>query len=173
MRSFSIFVFFLICASMNVVQANEASAIEVLVDLKNDSIRAVELDHFWNALAETVKTGDLEGYSSAYHEDAVVVFAGKRSVPIKAALESWEQGFIDTKNGEVKSDVEFRFSERIGDETTAFETGMFRFSVVDKDGNTQDFYADLQALLIKENGSWTCIMEYQKPSTEEKWNSIN
>lgn len=137
------------------------------------SLRIAELDHFWNELAKTVREGDLEGYASGYHDDAVVVFGTKSSVPIEVALKSWEQGFLDTKAGKAKSDVEFRFSQRLGDATTAHETGMFYFTLADDSGKTQKHYANFEALLVKKDGSWKCIMEYQKsPATPEEWEAL-
>ena len=59
-----------------------------------------------------MRDGDFKGYAATYHKDAVVVFASgknKVSVPLSKALAGWEQGFIDTKKGKNKSNVEFRF----------------------------------------------------------------
>lgn len=138
-----------------------------------DSLRITELDAFWDELSKTVREGDLEGYASGYHDDAVVVFGSKTSVPIDVALESWKQGFVDTKAGKAKSNVEFRFSERVGDKTTAHETGMFFFTLADEGGKVQKYYANFEALLVKKDGNWKCIMEYQKsPATPEQWEAI-
>lgn len=170
-------IFFSIISLFLYVQSIHASSLqpqkaEDFSTQTADSTRIAEIDAYWAQLAKTVREGDLSVYREGYHPDAVVVFAGNSSVPIEKALKMWEEGFVQTKAGDVKSDVEFLFTKRVIDETTAFETGMFKFSMVDKEGNAQNFYADLQALLVKKNGTWVCLMEYQKPAKEEDWNRL-
>ena len=147
------------------------------VELTEDSLRLVELDSFWAALARTVHEGDFEGYKASCHEKSVVVFtSGKNKVshPMSTALEGWEPGFDKTKAGEQQDNVEFRFSQRIGDETTAHETGVFHFTSADSEGNViVDQYIHFEALLIKEEGVWQTLMEYQKAvATQEEWEEL-
>ncbi len=140
----------------------------------NDSLRLAELDHFWTELSRTVREGDFEGYQASYHDDAVVLFTSgenKASVPITKALASWKQGFNDTKTGKTQDSVAFRFSQRIGDETTAHETGIFIFKSNDSNGKviTKQFI-HFEMLLVKRNNTWLALMEYQKSeATEEEW----
>ena len=84
------------------------------------------LDAFWAELSRTVAEGDYEGYAATYHPDAVLVSGlARTSYPISRALVDWKQGFDDTKAGTIKAAVEFRFTQRISDATTAHETGIF------------------------------------------------
>jgi ketosteroid isomerase-like protein len=147
------------------------------IETQKDSIRLAELDRYWSALAKTVKEGDFEGYKSAYHEDAVVIFAtgkNKTSVSISKALEDWKAGFMKTKEGEQNDNVEFQFSKRIGDETTAHETGIFRFKSKDTDGKLiAEYTIHFEMLLIKREGKWHGVMEYQKTiATDEEWKTL-
>ena len=143
----------------------------------NDSLRLIELDHYWAELSRTVRTGDFEGYKAAYHADAVVVFASgnnKVSIPITSALANWKQGFNDTKTGKTHDSVDFRFSQRIGDETTAHETGIFFFKSTDSDGKIiAEYIVHFEMLLVKRNNAWYGLMEYQKSTaTREEWESL-
>ncbi len=147
------------------------------VQPNKDSARIVELDYFWAELARTVREGDFESYKAAYHEDAVVVFASgknKVSVSIAEALASWKQGFIDTKTGKKQDNVEFRFSQRIGNETTAHETGIFIFTSADSKGKILAKYiTHFEMLLVKRNNTWYALMEYQRSDgTEEQWEAL-
>jgi ketosteroid isomerase-like protein len=139
-----------------------------------DSIRISELDAFYIELARTVQEGDFEGYGATYHEDAVVVFAGdknKVSYPISKALSNWKQGFIDTKEGKQNDNVEFRFSQRVGDETTAHDTGIFHFTSKNKSGEVlRDSFVHFEMLLVKKENTWLAVMEYQKSAaTTDDW----
>jgi hypothetical protein len=117
-----------------------------------------------------VAEGDFDGYAATYHEDAILVsgIAGT-SHPISQALDGWKQGFVDTKAGKMSASVEFRFTQRLSDETTAHETGMFHYAVVESDGQRTDQYIHFEALLGKKQG-WKMMMEYQKSlATQEEW----
>jgi ketosteroid isomerase-like protein len=143
----------------------------------NDSLRLTELNHFWAEVSRTVHDGDFEGYKATYHEDAVVVFTtgeNKASLSIAKALVNWKQDFIDTKAGRTQNSVEFRFSQRVGDETTAHETGIFVFQSNDGSAKaTPKQFIHFDALLVKRDNAWLLVMEYQKSkATEEEWNLL-
>ncbi len=166
-------------ASIETIKANNLkSTTPIEEQTKKDSLRIAELDRFWEEISRTVREGDFEGYKSAYHIDAVVIFASgknKTSVPISTALNNWKQGFLDTKAGKRRDNVELRFSQRIGDETTAHETGIFKFSSVDSNGKViANYITHFEMLLVKRNKTWHGLMEYQKSNaTQEEWDALN
>lgn len=142
-----------------------------------DSARLVELNRYWAEVARTVREGDFEGYAASYHPDAVCVFTtgkSKRSSAISQQLAQWKSGFVDTKAGKVKNNVEFRFSQRVGDATSAHETGIFYFTSVDANGKVLSSGAvHFEGLLVKRNGVWLSLMEYQKTrATQEEWEAL-
>ena len=139
----------------------------------NDAARLAELDRFWNAVSQSVKDGDFAAYQATCHPDAVPVSEKlKTSQPMTQALERWKPGFAETKAGRAKASVEFRFSQRLGDATTAHETGIFLYSFTDAQGQSKKDYVRFEALLIKRDG-WKTLMEYQKsPATPEDWAAL-
>ena len=140
--------------------------------------RIAELNQYWKKLSKTVKEGDFEGYSSLYHEDAVVIFTtgnNKVSVAVREALDGWKQGFANTKAGKQKDNAEFRFSQRIGNANTAHETGIFHFTSVDNSGKTlTDILVHFEMLFVKKDGVWLASMEYQRSNaTKAEWEAMN
>ena len=131
---------------------------------------STELDEFWAEVGRSVAEGDFEGYAATYHPDAILVSqVGNTSYPIAAALKGWHQGFIDTAAGRTKAHVEFRFTTRLNNESTAHETGIFHYSAVPADGEASDQYVHFEALLVKKDG-WKMMMEYQQtPATQAEW----
>ncbi len=136
-----------------------------------DVIRS-DLDAFWAEVSRTVGEGDFEGYAATYHEDAILVSAlSETSYPISQARDGWKQGFVDTKAGKMEAGVEFRFTQRLADETTAHETGIFHYWAHVEGGDRSEMYIHFEALLVKKQG-WKMMMEYQKsPATLEEWNA--
>ena len=85
------------------------------------------------------------------------------------AFEIWKQEFDNTKAGKTKASVEFRFLQRLGDDSTAHESGMFLYTNVDAKGNERKEYIHFEALLVKRDG-WKTFMEYQKArGTAAQW----
>jgi ketosteroid isomerase-like protein len=164
----TIFLLF-VCATLSTHTTNAQETKE-----KN---RIAELDAYWAKLSKTVQEGDFKGYASLYHPDAVVVFTSgknKTSMPVADALAGWKKGFTETKAGNRKDSAEFRFSQRIGNETTAHETGIFIFTSKDRGGKvTAKYITHFEMLLVKRNGTWYGVMEYQKSNaTEAEWEAL-
>jgi hypothetical protein len=143
-----------------------------------DSQRVTEIDKsYWSEISRTVKEGDFEGYKATCHENAVLVSTSgksKNSVPMTTALARWKQGFLNTKQGKQLDNVHFRFSQRIGDKTTAHETGIFYFTSHDSSGKLiAESFTHLEALLVRQDEQWLCLMEYQKAkATREEWDAL-
>ena len=141
---------------------------------QEEKARLAELDAYWAEVSRAVREGDFEGYKATCHEKGVLVSGTKKtSYPLSDALVRWEKDFTATKAGKIKANVEFRFSQRFGDETTAHETGIFLYSTTDNDGRKKQEYINFQALLLKDKDGWKIMMEYQKSkATKEEWDTL-
>ena len=133
-----------------------------------------ELNAAWNKLEQTVSNGDFRSFKSVYHRDAVLVNGiSKSSYPIKKAFEGWQQGFTDTKSGEITAHLDVKFSERVFDEFSAHETGVFHYYTINKKGQQSDTYVHFESLWVKKNNRWIMMMEYQKSRSDEtEWNTL-
>lgn len=136
--------------------------------------RLIELDSFWAEVSRSVGEGDFEAYVATCHPEGVVVSGTKKSsYPLSDALARWKKDFIATKSGDLKGSVAFRFSQRFGDETTAHETGIFRYTTVSANGKRDQDYIHFEILLVKRDGRWMTLMEYQKSrATREEWDAL-
>jgi ketosteroid isomerase-like protein len=139
-----------------------------------EKARLAELDAFWAEVSRTVKEGDFVGYSATCHPEAVLVTGTKKlSYPLTQALARWKKEFDDTKSGARESSASFRFSQRVGDATTAHETAILLYSFRQGDGELKHEYIHLEALLLKKEDGWKIIMEYQKAlATEAEWKAL-
>jgi ketosteroid isomerase-like protein len=136
--------------------------------------RLAELDAYWAAVSRAVNTGDFDAYAATCHPEGVLVSGGKQtSQPLAAALARWKQEFLDTRDGKMKASVAFRFSRRIGDATTAHETGIFLYTAQNADGPPKAEPIHFEALLVKKTDGWKILMENQKgPATEAEWQAL-
>ena len=137
-----------------------------------------ELDAYWAGVVAYLGAGDFEGLVTTYHPEAVLVSERlDTSYPITRALERWKPGILDTAAGRAVSEVEFRITRRLFSETTSHERGIFHFrsGPTGEDAGEGDFaedYVHFEALLLKKDGVWSMVMEYQKHSaTKAEWDA--
>ena len=137
--------------------------------------RVVALDAFWNRISRSVREGDFAAYAASCHPEGVLVSGSKKlSSPLSQALARWKKEFIATQSGEMKASVEFRFSQRFGDDTTAHESGIFLYSSSGLDGKLKREYIHFEVLLVKKDGQWVTLMEYQKSqANQEEWDALD
>lgn len=143
-------------------------------ELDQESSRLEELDAYWAEVSRTVAEGDFEGYVATCHPAGVLV-SGKSesSYPLASALKKWKKEFDETKAGGMKASVDFRFRQRWGDDSTAHETGIFRYVSQVKGGEKTVAYIELEALLVKKEGGWKVLMEFQKDEkTKVDWDKL-
>jgi len=136
--------------------------------------RLAELDVYWKEVSRAVNQGDFQAYKTTFHEKAIFVTGAKRaSYPIGQALNRWKTEFDDTKAGDIEASVDFRFAHRYGDTQTAHESGIFLYTQKKKDAEPISEYYAFEILLVKEEGKWLTMMEYQiKPMTKEDWEKL-
>lgn len=142
--------------------------------IEEQQARLAELDAYWAAVSRAVNSGDFEAYAASCHPEGVLVSGRKQtSQPLSHALARWKQGFLDTRDGKMKASVAFRFSRRIGDATTAHETGIFLYTAQSGDDPAKAEHIHFEALLVKKADGWKILMENQKgPATEAEWQAL-
>ena len=130
----------------------------------------------WKPLIESVLNIDYPLMASKYHPSAIMVFEkgqGNTKTATKY-LENVKEGFkIKNKNpNTTPTYFKLRFSKRLDQSETAYETGIFMFDKV-VNGVRKKNYTEFQFLLLKENGEWLVMMENQlERKTEEEWNAL-
>ena len=140
----------------------------------DEKARLASLDAYWTEISRTVKEGDFAGYSATCHPEAVLVTGVKKtSYPLTKALARWKKEFDDTRDGKRQSSVTFRWAQRLGDATTAHETGIFLYAFKQGDDEWKQEYIHFEGLLLKVDGDWKIVMEYQKAvATEAEWKAL-
>ena len=131
---------------------------------------SLELDAYWAGISAAAAEGDFEAMAAAYHPDAVLVSEARgKSLPISEALAGWKAGIEETRRGEMSASVEFRFTGRLNDDTTAHQVGIFRYESGRPGGKSNVVYIHFEALLVKRDG-WKMLMEYQQgEASESEW----
>ena len=132
-----------------------------------------EIDNdVWSVFVKTVATDDIVGMGNVYLPNAVLV-TPRATATIKDTLERWGKDMVAAKAKGSKATVEFRFSRRQDDATTAFESGIFKYTVIDKSGASSPKFYPFEELLVKTNGKWRVLMERQFAEvTTSEWDKL-
>jgi hypothetical protein len=126
----------------------------------------------WSVLAATVAADDIVRMGETYFPNAVVVTPNATS-PLKETLDRWGKDMVAAKAKGNSATVEFRFSRRQDDAATAFEAGIFKYTVIEKSGTRTSKFYPFEALLGKANGKWRVLMERQFAEvTQAEWNKL-
>ena len=132
-----------------------------------------KIDHdTWQVISQSVIDRDIVAMGSTYHPDAVVVNAEKTS-PISSTLIRWGEGMQKEIENGTSATVAFRFSERMDNEDSALETGIFNYISTDAAGLETSIYINFQTLLVKKNDRWLFVMEHQLDDTDKAaWEAL-
>jgi hypothetical protein len=135
------------------------------------SSREIDRD-VWSVFVATVAADDIVRMGQVYLPHAVLV--GPRGTrPIKETLDGWGRDMAAAKAKGNRATVEFRFGRRQDDTVTAFETGMFKYTVIEKSGARSAKFYPFEQPLVKMNGTWRVLMERQFAEvTEDAWNTL-
>ena len=134
--------------------------------------QSYDTDNLYHKLIKSVENADFKLMANTYHADAVLVTANKSTL-IKSALIRWEKDGKKLQDDGGHATLAFRFNKRIVNEFSAFESGIYRYSTIDKLGKETVFYAHFQDLNIKKKGNWLTMMENQTAkATKQQWLSL-
>ena len=126
----------------------------------------------WSIFVATVAADDIVGMGNVYLPNAVLV-RPRGTEPIKQTLEGWGRDMVAAKAKGSRATVEFRFSRRQDDATTAFEAGIFKYTVIEQSGASSPKYYPFEELLAKTDGKWRVLMERQFAEvTQDAWDKL-
>jgi len=132
-----------------------------------DDLVSAEIDTtIWNLISRTVIDNDIIGMAGAYHSDAVLV-TQKATFPIATTLDRWGKDMEEMAIAGSTAEVSFRFTQRMDNAETAFESGMFRYVLTDIEGTEQVSIFAFEALLVKKDEQWKILMERQLREVDE------
>jgi ketosteroid isomerase-like protein len=151
-------------AALSVATLLLASAALIASDTPHESSYA--------EVTRTVEVGDFDAMAATYHKDAILVTA-QSSSPISEAIARWRVDGVKLAAEGSAATVAFRFSEHRHGETTALETGIFRYSITNRAGEETAYLVHFEDLLIKQNGNWLTMMERQmEDATQVEWDEL-
>lgn len=132
-----------------------------------------ELDAFWAGVVKSVVEWSLPAQKATYHPDAVGAYGTAASYTTSSIWAGFAKREADTSAVEARDRrriLEFRFSSRVHDTSTAREVGLYHFWA---EGG-EHYYGTVDSYLVKKDGRWLILVEIQlePPVTKADWDAL-
>ncbi|MCL4215360.1 MAG: hypothetical protein KJZ74_15770 [Gemmatimonadales bacterium] len=142
------------------------------VRAQGDPVTA-ELDAFWAGVVRSVTDWSIPAQKATYHPDAVGVTGTRSSYKTYHLWSEFAAKEADPAemSAPPKSRIlEFRFSSRVHDATTAHEVGLYHYWEEGQD----HYYGTVDSYLVRKDGLWRILVEIQLElaMTEADWNAL-
>jgi uncharacterized protein (TIGR02246 family) len=137
------------------------------------AVSTADIDReIWTVLVESVRTDNITQMASTYAPDAVLV-TPRTTQAMRDALAGWGRDMVANKAKGTTAKVEFRFSRRMDNATTAFESGIFNYTTIDSAGVAKPGLYPFEELLVKKDGHWQILMERQfAAASQADWDKL-
>ena len=144
--------FFMIISSISYCQNKE-----ILKSINNE---------IWEPFTKAFETSDYNLFGSLHSEELVRVNGNGKRIQNK---ESYINGYKTRwENNKLNQTISFRFLERIVNEQSASERGIYKLTLNPGTNQEQSYYGKFHVILKIENNIWKILVDYD--STED--NSI-
>ncbi|GLX78603.1 hypothetical protein tinsulaeT_19430 [Thalassotalea insulae] len=136
-------------------------------------VESYQTDTMYRALIKSVDVNDFDLMAAQYHRDAVLV-SKKKTELISQSFKRWRADGKKIAQSGGKAELRMRFNNRVINDDSAYETGIYHYRKLDKNGKvTFEYYMSFADLNVKVNGNWQIIMERNvEKSTEAEFNTL-
>ncbi|MBL8516552.1 MAG: nuclear transport factor 2 family protein [Betaproteobacteria bacterium] len=123
-------------------------------------LKAIDAD-VWIPYSKAFAEGKANDYIALHSKSLLRVMGDLKFVdPYEGFTRNMAEMFDSLKKQNVKVSIQFRFTERIANQDTASERGIYEFVMTDAKGKVTRNYSRFHNFLKKEGGKWKIVMDY-------------
>jgi hypothetical protein len=116
-------------------------------------------DQVWKRFITTFNNYDTDGFMSVHSLDLVRAPRDSKTVlNFEQYKKQSDAGNKQSIQQKTKRTIELRFLERMANENQAFESGIYKTTVINTNGE-RSFYGKFHVALRKENGTWKILVD--------------
>ncbi len=123
-----------------------------------------DINKVWAKFYLAFETLDSEPMAEIHSKKLIRISGGKRILDYKSYITNYKATFQNSKHNNVTNTIALRFFERINNDSTASERGIYKLTRNKGQNNEKSYYVKFHVLFIKEEGAWKILMDYD--STE-------
>ncbi|WP_299363325.1 nuclear transport factor 2 family protein [Winogradskyella sp.] len=140
-------IYFLICFSMTLCYSQ-----------KETHLKAINTT--WAKFYKAFKNLDYTLMATIHSKDLVRISGGRRILDYDTYINNYKTGFDRDKTAGQTSNISLRFFERLCNDSTASERGIYRLIRNRGTDKEQTYYGQFHVLLKKIDGEWKITMDY-------------
>ncbi|BAO74435.1 hypothetical protein WPG_0205 [Winogradskyella sp. PG-2] len=114
----------------------------------------------WTKFYKAFETLDYTLMADIHAKELIRVSGGKRILDYEAYIKGYEASFKNSKDNGQTSNISLRFFERINNNTTASERGIYKLVRNKGTEKEQAYYGQFHVLFKKIDNDWKIIMDY-------------
>lgn len=123
-------------------------------------LKAIDAD-VWVPYSKAFAEGKANDYIGLHSKSLLRVMGDLKYVdPYEGFTRNMTEMFDNLKKQNVRVSIQFRFTERIANQDTASERGVYEFVMTDAKGKVTKNYSRFHNFLRKEGGKWKIVMDY-------------
>lgn len=114
----------------------------------------------WKTFVKAYNAFDTEQFMTVYSKDVIRVPRDQKQILSFADYKKTvNREYHFNKSYNIKANLEIRFTERFQTATTAYESGIYKISLIENTGKKETIYSKFTVVLRKENGVWKIVMD--------------
>lgn len=125
----------------------------------------LEINKTWHKFEQSFESLDADLFASIHLKDLVRVAGGNVVIDYDNYLENYRQRFKQNKENGISLKIELRFLERVYNEDTSSERGIYKMTRSTTEGDPVNFYGKFHVIMRKVGSEWKILMDYD--SSEE------
>lgn len=125
-----------------------------------------DINATWAKFYKAFETLDYTLMAEIHAKDLVRVSGGKRIIDYDTYINNYKAGFERDKAAEQTSEISLRFFERINNETTASERGIYKLIRNKGTEKEQAYYGQFHVIFKKIDNEWKITLDYDSSEGE-------
>ncbi|MEO1031439.1 MAG: nuclear transport factor 2 family protein [Bacteroidota bacterium] len=119
-----------------------------------------DINTTWAKFYKAFETLDYTLMAEIHAKDLVRVSGGRRIIDYDSYINNYKAGFERDKAAGQTSNISLRFFERLCNDSTASERGIYKLVRNKGTDKAQAYYGQFHVLFKKRDGQWKIIMDY-------------
>lgn len=124
-----------------------------------------EINEIWEKFYQAFDSLDYKPMAEIHSKTLVRISGGKRIMDYETYINSYKTRFKKAKENNTSNEISLRFFERVSNDFSASERGIYKLTITDDQGNKRTYYGQFHVVFKKEDGKWRILVDYD--SNEE------
>ena len=119
-----------------------------------------EINKTWEKFYLAFDSLNYRPMAEIHSKELVRIAGGETISDYDSYISSYKTRFKVAREQNAINNISLRFFERINNDSTASERGIYRLKILNKQGTEQTYFGQFHVIFKKVNGVWKIVMDY-------------